>query len=534
MTPSGAWTYPVNGVLHGGGAGGGQVQEGSFVSNQGRVYRIAGGAPLYVSSWGAVGGPQTAVPLSDAQFAALPSVPADGTLLDASGGGVFVVAGGAPLYLSNYAAIGGARPGVAIDEWDIDNTTNPAAHLRTVPADGTLLDASGGGVFVVAGGAPLYLSNYAAIGGARPGVAIDEWDIDNTTNPAAHLRTVPADGTLLDASGGGVFVVAGGAPLYLSNYAAIGGARPGVAIDEWDIDNTTNPAAHLRTVPADGTLLDASGGGVFVVAGGAPLYLSNYAAIGGARPGVAIDEWDIDNTTNPAAHLRTVPADGTLLDASGGGVFVVAGGAPLYLSNYAAIGGARPGVAIDEWDIDNTTNPAAHLRTVPADGTFLRTKQGPVYRVAGGAPIYVSKWAAVGGFHSTVLVDSWDVLHTTNPVAHLRSYPANGTLVRRSNRQVFLFAGGAPLYVSNWAAVGGFHSTVLIDGAALDNAGKGFAWNYVRYYPVDRTRLRAGAKGAFYTVTRGVPTRTTSGAAVTVDPADITHAGKLAPWNHLK
>ncbi|HYM54361.1 MAG TPA: NlpC/P60 family protein, partial [Solirubrobacteraceae bacterium] len=37
--------------------GGGAVSEGSFVSHGSFVYRIAGGAPVYVSSWNAVGGP---------------------------------------------------------------------------------------------------------------------------------------------------------------------------------------------------------------------------------------------------------------------------------------------------------------------------------------------------------------------------------------------------------------------------------------------------------------------------------------------
>jgi cell wall-associated NlpC family hydrolase len=64
--------------------------EGSFVSHAGFVYRIAGGAPIYVSNWATVGGAQPTTPLSDAQFAALPQYPRDGTFLGASGGGVFV------------------------------------------------------------------------------------------------------------------------------------------------------------------------------------------------------------------------------------------------------------------------------------------------------------------------------------------------------------------------------------------------------------------------------------------------------------
>jgi hypothetical protein len=120
-------------------ASGGGLADGTLVSYQSDVYRMAGGAPLYVSDWAAVGGPQPTTTLSAAQWASLRSYPADGTLLGASGGGVFIVAGGAPLYLSSWSVIGGPKPSVAIDQWDIDHTENPAAHLRSYPADGTLL-----------------------------------------------------------------------------------------------------------------------------------------------------------------------------------------------------------------------------------------------------------------------------------------------------------------------------------------------------------------------------------------------------------
>lgn len=364
----------------------GGFPDGSFVSHNGFVYRMAGGAPIYVSSWNAVGGPQPTTGLTDAQFAALGQYPADGTFLDASDGSVFIVAGGAPLYLSNWAAVGGPKPGVGIDKAAVDNAGAgvPWDHLRATPANGTILDASGGGVFIVAGGAPLYLSSWSAIGGPKPGVAVDEWDVDNTANPAAHLRQYPTDGTLLASSSGAVYVVAGGAPLYVSNWTTIGGPQPSVAMDQWDIDNTVNPAAHLRAYPADGTILDASGGGVFVVAGGAPLYVSNWAAIGGPKPGVHMDEWDINNPANPAAHLRFRPADGTFLNSSTGHLYRVAGGTAFSLSGWSIFGGPQPAVGFDQWDVDNSANPAAHLSGTPADGTLVEGLPSHTYWVFGG------------------------------------------------------------------------------------------------------------------------------------------------------
>ena len=74
------------------------VPDGSFVSYQGDVYRIAGGAPIYVSNWNVYGGPQPTTALSSAQWSALPQYPADGTFVTGSGTGfVYRFAGGAPI-----------------------------------------------------------------------------------------------------------------------------------------------------------------------------------------------------------------------------------------------------------------------------------------------------------------------------------------------------------------------------------------------------------------------------------------------------
>ena len=271
---------------------GGGVAEGSFVGHDGFVYRIAGGAPIYVSSWNAVGGSQPTTSLSDAEYAALPQYPRDGTILDGSGGRVFVSAGGAPLYVSSWSAIGGSRPGIRVDEAAIDNAGAgaPWDHLRQYPADGTLLGASGGGVFVVAGGAPLYVSNWAAIGGSQPVVHMDEWDIDNTANPAAHLRQYPADGTFLTTSTGNVYRVAGGAPFYTSTWSIFGGPQPSVKIDGWDIQNLNNPLAHLSSFPLDGTVVEGLPSGAFWTFG------NGYRHSAGITPGaVTVDDVGLGN-----------------------------------------------------------------------------------------------------------------------------------------------------------------------------------------------------------------------------------------------
>jgi cell wall-associated NlpC family hydrolase len=296
--------------------GGGTVGEGSFVSHGGFVYRIAGGAPIYVSSWAAVGGPQPTTPLSDAEFAALPQYPRDGTFLNSSTGAVYRVAGGAPLVVSNWNAVGGPQPYVTVDEAAIDNAGGgaPWNHLRAYPADGTFLNTSTGAVYRVAGGAPLFVSNWDAVGGPQPYVTVDEWDVDNTANSAAHLRTYPADGTFLNSSTGAVYRVAGGAPLFVSQWSAVGGEQSYVTVDQWDIENAGATSAHLNLVPADGTFLNTSTGHVYRVAGGAPFAVSDWSVLGGVQPYVTVDEWDLEHLTNSAAHLDPTPSDGTAVE----------------------------------------------------------------------------------------------------------------------------------------------------------------------------------------------------------------------------
>jgi surface antigen len=347
-------------------------KDGDFVVNNGAVYRLAGGAPIYVSTWNAVGGSQATTTLDDGAFAALRQFPTDGTQLNGSGGGVFIVAGGAPLYLSNYAAIGGSRGGIGVDQAAIDNAGGGTVwgHLRAVPADGTILEASGGGVFVVAGGAPLYVSNWDNIGGMRGGVLVDQWDLDNLTNPAAHLRKLPADGTLLNTIAGPVYVVAGGAPIFVSSWAALGGQKPSTTVDPWSVNNTGNPIVHLNAVPAEGTVL-LPGTEAYVVAGGAPLFVHDWSAVGGARPGVIIDPWAIANTANPAAHLLSVPRDGTFLASAAAHFVRIVGGAPFTVSDWSLFGGPKPFILIDDWNLTHLQDARSHLNKAPIDGTHV-------------------------------------------------------------------------------------------------------------------------------------------------------------------
>lgn len=118
------------------------IPDSTFVQVEGSiaVYRIAGGAPLLVSSWDGFGGPQPVSTISQSQFNSLSPVPADKTFLVTSTGRVFRVAGGAAFAVSDWALFGGVQPFVTIDQWDIDNVGNPLSHLHAVPAARTVVE----------------------------------------------------------------------------------------------------------------------------------------------------------------------------------------------------------------------------------------------------------------------------------------------------------------------------------------------------------------------------------------------------------
>jgi hypothetical protein len=117
------------------------LPDGTFVSYAGKTYRLAGGSPLFVHSWKPFGGPQPTVMLAAAQWQALNPVPANGTFIRATGTGkVYRVAGGAPVYVPSFTPFGGPQPTVVVDRWNIENISNPASHLRSVPATGTIVE----------------------------------------------------------------------------------------------------------------------------------------------------------------------------------------------------------------------------------------------------------------------------------------------------------------------------------------------------------------------------------------------------------
>ncbi|WP_188317103.1 CHAP domain-containing protein [Solihabitans fulvus] len=285
---------------------GGGTTDGAFVrdADTSAVYRIVGGAPVYVSTWDGFGGAQPATNLSHSAILALPQYPRDGTfVVGTSRGEVYRFAGGAPLYVSTWSAFGGPQAVTAVDQAAIDNAggIDVWSHVRATPADGTFVaGVVRHEVYRFAGGAPLYVSTWSVFGSPQPTVGVDDAALDNAGSGGVwnHVNAVPADGTLVNGSPTGqVYRFAGGAPLYVSSWSAIGGPQPSTTVDQAALDNAggASPWGHAHFYPADGTLVDTQDGRVWQVLAHVAHYVHSWDEVGGPKPTTHIDLADITN-----------------------------------------------------------------------------------------------------------------------------------------------------------------------------------------------------------------------------------------------
>ena len=138
---------------------------------------------------------------------------------------------------------------------------------------------------------------------------------------------------------------------------------------------------------------------------------------------------DGDYLDGPAAPVGgpAIP-DGTFIELANGtvtaAIYRVAGGAPLPVNNLTAFGNTSQYVRTVSQPQFNTLN------AVPADGTFLTTTTGKIFRVAGGTPFPVSSWDVYGGPRAAVTVDQWAIDNLKLPDSHLHAFPASGTIVQ--------------------------------------------------------------------------------------------------------
>jgi hypothetical protein len=227
-----------------------------------------------------------------------------------------------------------------------------------------------------------------------------------------------------------------------------------INIDSNFIDGAT--ASSQGWPPPDGSFVTYQGRNYQMV-GGAPVLVSNWAAVGGIQATRVLNahQW---------SALRSWPANGTLITAGlNGTVYELVGGAPMLVSGWTAIGGQRPVVAVDPWDLSHLANPTVRLRTTPADGTYVTSgATGQSYRIAGDAAFPITSWSAFGGPQVATTIDAWNLLHPSNPLSRLRAHPINGAVVQAIRAgSYWQFTAG---YRTKVAAV---PTAVAIDDSAL-------------------------------------------------------------------
>jgi hypothetical protein len=220
--------------------------DGAFVrvKESGEIYRIAGGAPIYVSDWAGYGGPQATQNITRTQFDSLPKVPKNGThIRGQSSGDVYTIAHGAPVQVASWAGVGGEKPTIGVDDAAIRNAGHGGVwrFLRSQPADGFLRGATSYRIFRVVEGRPYYVSSWGPYGGEQPYVTVDDASVDSCN----HLNCDPVGGFDSVRGGRGNLMVVGWAqdpntasPLDVHVY--IDGAMAGVA-------KTTRDRTDLET-----------------------------------------------------------------------------------------------------------------------------------------------------------------------------------------------------------------------------------------------------------------------------------------------
>jgi surface antigen len=207
------------------------------VRETGEVYRLVGKAPVFVSTWTGLGGMQPTHLVAGTTLATLPQRPAEGTFIrGVQRGEVYRIAGGAPVIVTSWTVFGGPRPtmNVDINAIDLAGTGGRWNHLNAMPADGTFIKTGQRQeVYRMSGGAPVAVSSWANVGGYRTPVYVDQPAVDRAGSGGRfnHLRFRPKDGSLITAMPGTVsYKVVAGVPVRTSTTTT--GTTAAVGVDE--------------------------------------------------------------------------------------------------------------------------------------------------------------------------------------------------------------------------------------------------------------------------------------------------------------
>ncbi len=573
----------VTGFIHFGGVP--TVSDGSYVSYQGNVYRIAGGAPVYVSSWAHMGGTQPTVALSDAQWNGLRAVPADGTYVtgvfpgDPLNGSVYRIAGGAPIYVSSWDHMGGGQPTVAVDLSAIEMAGQGGwwNHLNYTPADGTYIAGSGNGyassgtVFRIAGGAPIAVANWANMpGGAQPTVQVDAAAIDNAGQvaPWGHLNYRPVNGTVLAASNLRYVTQAGIA--YPSTTA-----QSGVQVDPNAIAKAGDGGVwdHLAAMPGyvpldPSRVLDtrSNNGAAGPVAGWSTIHVQVAGRGGVPATGVSAVVINVTETSATSGGYVTVYPDGTtkptasnlnypqgdtranlvvvklgsggkiaLTNSSGGTVQLIGDVAGYYLAGVPAHPGVfvslDPSRVLDTRTGNGATGPVAGWSTTHVQ---VAGRGGVPATGVSAVVINVTETDATAGGYVIVYPDG-----TTRPTASNLNYPtgdtranlvtvtlgSNGKLAFTATSTAQLIGDVAGYYLAGTPTTPGAFvsldpSRVLDTRASNGTPGPVAGWSTIHVQIAGRGGVpAAGVSAVVINVTE---TGATSGGYVTVYPDGTT------------
>jgi len=171
----------------------------------------------------------------------------------------------------------------------------------------------------------------------------------------------------------------------------------------------------------------------------------------------------------------------------------------------------------------------------PPSGSYLSVREtGALYRLIGRTPTRV--------VNTTGLATIRPYLVSSTALATLPAVVADGMYVQGSlRRDIYRITGGAPVYVHSWASVGGVKPYLRIDQRAIDSAGTGGDYNRLRAVPTDGQALRDLASGKTYVVKAGVALLVTNATQVAsyrapapVEPLSIRYAGTPPQYIHLK
>jgi cysteine-rich repeat protein len=166
--------------------------------------------------------------------------------------------------------------------------------------------------------------------------------------------------------------------------------------------------------------------------------------------------------------IPPVPPGGTFVRTPDGSVYRIAGGTPVHVFTCSSQG-YYPGCPTPSiynvptaWVAEWTAR-----EPFPRDGTFLWHPNGAVFRVAGGALVYLSTCAAQGYFPGCSNLIALDGI-AINGLINAQALPRNGVLVRAPDGSVYRMECGDALYVSDCVNVGGCSGLIDLDGLAIN------------------------------------------------------------------